>query len=279
MRKNEPYTLVGRAGHPDQTVVHVGQTAVGASALVLIAGPCAVESEAQLFAVAEAAAASGAHMLRGGAYKPRTSPYAFQGLGLEGLRLMREAGRQFGLPVVTEVVDEAAVNLACEYVDVLQVGARNMQNFSLLRAVGRAGCPVILKRGLCATLEEWLCAAEYILCEGNDQVILCERGIRSAASATQCMLDVGAVAALRGLTHLPVIVDPSHAAGHRDLVAPLSYAALAAGADGLLIEVHPSPDEALSDGRQSLALAEFRSLCRHVEILAPGVGRSFGNRE
>ena len=248
----------------ERTVVKVGNITVGADGAVVIAGPCSVESREQVMEVAEAVKEAGAHMLRGGAFKPRTSPYSFQGLGEEGLKYLREAGDAFGLPVVTEVLDPRHVSLVAEYADVLQVGARNMQNFPLLREVGKAGKPVLLKRGFGSTIEELLNAAEYILLEGNDQVMLCERGIRTFERATRFTLDIAAVPVLKELTHLPVIVDPSHAAGKRSLVPPLAKAALAAGADGIMVEVHPKPEEALSDGPQSLRPEEFAELMREL---------------
>jgi len=248
----------------ERTVVKVGNVTVGAGGAVVIAGPCSVESREQVMEVARAVKEAGAHMLRGGAFKPRTSPYSFQGLGEEGLKYLREAGDAFGLPVVTEVLDPRHVNLVAEYADVLQIGARNMQNFPLLREVGRSGKPVLLKRGFGSTIEELLSAAEYVLLEGNDQVMLCERGIRTFERATRFTLDIAAVPVLKELTHLPVIVDPSHAAGKRSLVPPLAKAALAAGADGLIIEVHPKPEEALSDGPQSLTPEDFAALMREL---------------
>jgi len=248
----------------ERTVVKVGRVTVGAGKAVVIAGPCSVESREQVMEVAEAVKEAGAHMLRGGAFKPRTSPYSFQGLGEEGLKYLREAGDAFGLPVVTEVLDPRHVSLVAEYADVLQIGARNMQNFPLLREVGKAGKPVLLKRGFGSTVEELLNAAEYILLEGNDQVMLCERGIRTFERATRFTLDIAAVPVLKELTHLPIIVDPSHAAGKRSLVPPLAKAALAAGADGIMVEVHPKPEEALSDGPQSLTPSEFAALMREL---------------
>jgi 3-deoxy-7-phosphoheptulonate synthase len=242
---------------------------IGGAEFVVAAGPCAVESKDQLMQAAAGVASAGARLLRAGAFKPRTSPYAFQGLGEEGLRLLALAGRSAGLPTVTEVVAAEDIPLVAEYSDALQVGARNMQNFVLLKALGAVGKPVILKRGLSATIDELLNAAEYIVLHGNPRVVLCERGIRTFETLTRNTLDLNAVAVLKQLTHLPVIVDPSHGTGRRDLIGPLSHAALAVGADGLLIEVHPAPDSALSDGAQSITPAAFASLMCELAALAP----------
>jgi 3-deoxy-7-phosphoheptulonate synthase len=242
---------------------------IGGAEFVVAAGPCAVESKDQLMQAAAGVASAGARLLRAGAFKPRTSPYAFQGLGEEGLRLLALAGRSAGLPTVTEVVAAEDIPVVAEYSDALQVGARNMQNFVLLKALGAVGKPVILKRGLSATIDELLNAAEYIVLHGNPRVVLCERGIRTFETATRNTLDLNAVAVLKQLTHLPVIVDPSHGTGRRDLIGPLSHAALAVGADGLLIEVHPAPDSALSDGAQSITPAAFASLMCELAALAP----------
>lgn len=252
--------LTQRQAGQQTTLVRVGAARIGGGQPAVMAGPCAVESKEQLLAAACLVKAGGAQMLRGGAFKPRTSPYAFQGLEEEGLRLLAEAREETGLAVVTEVLEAAAVPVVAAYADMLQVGARNMQNFALLKALGKAGKPVLLKRGLSATIEEWLCAAEYILEAGNGQVVLCERGIRTFETHTRNTLDLGAVAAVKGLSHLPVIVDPSHGTGRRELVHPLALAALAAGADGVLIEVHPAPEEALCDGPQSLPPMEYLEL-------------------
>ncbi len=260
------YRLVSKEFR-EKTVVKVGNVVVGGNYPIIIAGPCSVESREQILEVAEAVKEAGAHMLRGGAFKPRTSPYSFQGLGVEGLKYLREAGDATGLPIVTEVLDPRHVDLVAKYADVLQVGARNMQNFPLLKELGRVRKPVLLKRGFGATIEEFLCAAEYILKEGNDQVILCERGIRTFERLTRFTLDIAAIPLLKELTHLPVIVDPSHASGRRSLVPPLAKAALAAGADGLMIEVHPNPDKALSDGPQSLTLEMFRELMKELKVM------------
>jgi len=270
-----PYPLVARAGHPGTTRIKVDDVTIGARDIVVIAGPCAVESRAQLLAVAGAVAAAGARLLRGGAFKPRTSPYHFQGLGADGLELLAEARAATGLRVVTECVAPEDVDLVARHADILQVGARNMQNFRLLQAVGEQPRPVLLKRGMMATIEEMLLAAEYIAAAGNPRIILCERGIRTFETATRNTLDLAAVPVLRERTHLPVIVDPSHAAGRRELVPALATAAVAAGADGLIIEVHPDPDTALSDGRQSLDPKRFAALMADVARVAAAVGRAF----
>lgn len=264
----KPYKLVSREMKPEKTIVRIGSVAVGADRPVIIAGPCAVESERQLLETARAVKQAGAHILRGGAFKPRTSPYAFQGLEEEGLKLLARAREVTGLPVVTEVLDTRDVELVASYADVIQVGARNMQNFRLLREVGHAGKPVLLKRGLAATIEEWLMAAEYIAATGNDQIILCERGIRTYEPALRNTLDISAIPLVRQLSHLPVIVDPSHATGNRRLVTPLARAAVAAGADGVMVEVHPDPANALCDGPQSLTPAMFAELVHEIQLMA-----------
>jgi 3-deoxy-7-phosphoheptulonate synthase len=269
----KPYKLVSLEARDEGSQVMVGNIIFGGKKLVVIAGPCAVESREQLLEAAVQVSRAGAGLLRGGAFKPRTSPYSFQGLQNEGLRLLAEASAETGLPTVTEVIDEASLDLALDFVDMVQIGARNMQNFSLLRMAGRSGKPVILKRGLSATVDEWLMAAEYVVSEGNSQVVLCERGIRTFENATRNTLDLSAVPLVKSLSHLPVIVDPSHATGTRSLVAPMSRAAVAAGADGLLIEVHPEPARALSDGPQSLPPAEFSVLMREIRAVAAAVGR------
>lgn len=269
----KPYKLVSREFKGKSSVVTVKNAVIGNGSLTVIAGPCAVESREQLLAAAHRVRQAGAAILRGGAYKPRTSPYSFQGLEAEGLKLLAEASAQTGLATVTEVVDEASLELALEYVDMVQVGARNMQNFHLLRRVGRSGKPVILKRGFSATIEEWLMAAEYIVSEGNEKVVLCERGIRTFEKATRNTLDLSAVPVVKRLSHLPVIVDPSHATGDRSLVAPMARAAVAAGADGLLIEVHPEPCKALCDGPQSLPPDEFDALMEELKTVAAAVKR------
>ena len=269
-----PYKLVSRDMHPHDTIVKIGDASFGGGRFGLIAGPCAVENETQLLASAKAAKNAGARVLRAGAYKPRTSPYSFQGHGPEGLKLLEEVGREIGLPVVTEVIETGDVELVAKHADALQVGARNMQNFALLKAVGRAGKPVVLKRGMSAKVEDLLLAAEYIVAAGNDQVILCERGIRTFETATRNTLDLAAVPVLKQKSHLPVVVDPSHGTGKRDLVAPMALAGAAAGADGLMVEVHVDPAMALSDGPQSLYPDQLLALGKQLEALLPVVGRS-----
>jgi 3-deoxy-7-phosphoheptulonate synthase len=266
-----PYRLVSREERSSPTVIHVGATAIGASELVLIAGPCSVESREQMMAAAQAVRAAGGGLLRGGAYKPRTSPYGFQGLGEKGLELLAEAGAAVGLPVITEVLEPSLIDVVSSYADVLQIGSRNMANTPLLRAVGRARRPVMLKRGMASTVEEWLLAAEYVLAEGNEQVILCERGVRGFEPHLRNLLDPAVVPLLRTLTHLPVIVDPSHAAGRRDLVAPAACAAIAAGADGVMIEVHPDPASALTDGPQAVPCDELPALAARLRAVARAV--------
>ena len=264
---SKPYKMVGLEWHPERSVVNVGGVRIGDGSLTVAAGPCAVESEAQLVETAKGVAAAGAGLLRGGAYKPRSSPYSFRGLGAEGLEHLRRARELTGLPVVTEVLTPSDVAVVAEAADMLQVGTRNAQNFSLLEAVGEAGKPVLLKRGLSNTVEEWLLSAEYVVAHGNPDVVLCERGIRTFESGTRNTLDLSAVPLVKSLSHLPVIVDPSHATGHRHLVPSMALAAVAAGADGLLIEVHPSPDDALSDGPQSLTFEQFALLMDDVRRL------------
>lgn len=265
--------LASRDFENETSVVRVETVDIGARKLVIIAGPCSVEGREQLLEVARAAKQLGASMLRGGVFKPRTSPYEFQGLGEAGLRLLVEAREETGLPVVTEVLEPERVGLVTKYADMLQIGARNVQNFSLLRAVGKSKMPVLLKRGMMSTIDEWLQAAEYILLEGNPNVVLCERGIRTFEKATRNTLDLSAVPVLRKQTHLPILVDPSHATGSRDLVAPMARAAIAAGADGLMIETHHNPETALSDSQQQLDLREFASLMEELEPVAKAVGR------
>ena len=266
-RATRPYRLASREFRDAPTVVKVRDAVIGGGSLTLMAGPCSIESRDQLFEVAQGVADAGATLLRGGAFKPRTSPYAFQGLGLDGLRLLAEARERTGLPIITEVMEPAQVDMVAEFADVLQIGTRNMQNFSLLNAVGRTRMPVMLKRGLSGTIEEWLLAAEYILAAGNTQLILCERGIRTFETAARNTLDLNAVPILRRLTHLPVIVDPSHATGKRWMVAPMSYAGVAAGADGIMVEVHPKPEEAWSDGEQSLTIPMFQRLAGELRSI------------
>lgn len=268
-----PFKLSSRDFHPQDTVVPINGVAVGGKKLMIMAGPCAVEDEAQILAAARAVRDAGAHMLRGGAFKPRSSPYSFQGLGEEGLKLLALAREETGLPVVTEVIAPEQVSLVAAYADVLQIGARNMQNYALLHAVGESQRPVLLKRGMMSTVEELLMSAEYILSHGNDRIILCERGIRTFEKYTRNTLDINAVPLLKQLTHLPVVVDPSHATGKWELVAATSRAAVAAGADGLIVEVHPHPEQALSDGAQSLKPEVFQRLMEQVRAVAGAVGR------
>ncbi len=271
----KPYKLASlQMTHGEQTVLDIGGRKIGGESFALIAGPCTVESRDQTLQTAHAVAAAGSTLLRGGAYKPRTSPYAFQGLGREGLRLLAEARAETGLPVVTELMDIADIDAVMEVADVVQIGARNMQNYALLAEVGRTGKPALLKRGLSSTLDELLMAAEYILKEGNPNVILCERGIRTFENAYRFTLDLMAVPVLKELTHLPVIVDPSHAAGRRELVTPLSLAAAAIGADGIIVEVHPHPDEAVCDGPQQLRADDFEAYARAVEQAAALAGKT-----
>ena len=273
VRIMKPYKLAGREFKKEPTVVEVGKVKVGGDTVVVMAGPCAVESREQTLKAADAVAEAGATVLRGGAFKPRTSPYSFQGLGEEGLQILSAAKQKTGLPVVTEVTTPTVVELVASYADILQVGARNMQNFALLEAVGRTGKPVLLKRGMMSTIEELLMSAEYILSSGNPNVILCERGIRTFETATRNTLDISAVPVIKGLSHLPVIIDPSHATGQRSLIEPMAKAAIAAGADGLIIEVHPDPDEALCDGAQSLYPADFARLMDQLRNIVEAIGR------
>ena len=271
-RIQEPFKNANRKFHPEDTVVDVGGRLFGGGHFTLIAGPCSVESEKQLLTVANAVKAAGAAVLRGGAFKPRTSPYAFQGLRAEGLKLLSLAKRETGMPICTEIVDVRHIDLF-EDVDLVQVGARNMQNFELLKELGRTGKPILLKRGMAATVEEWLMSAEYIMSEGNPNIILCERGIRTFEPYTRNTLDLSAIPVLRDLTHLPILVDPSHASGHAKLVLPLSLAAVGAGADGLEIEVHNDPPHALSDGAQSLRPEQFDDLVQRIDVMLPVVGK------
>jgi 3-deoxy-7-phosphoheptulonate synthase len=269
------FKLVSREARPERTVVRAAKgVTFGGPTIALCAGPCSVESREQLQTTAEAVARAGANVLRGGAFKPRTSPYAFQGLGEDGLKYLREAADAHGLAVVTEVLDPRDVELVARHADVLQIGARNMQNFTLLREVGGVHKPVLLKRGIAATIDEWLMAAEYVYVAGNHEIVLCERGIRSFDPQTRNVLDLAAIPVVQGLTHLPVIVDPSHGTGVRALVAPMSLAAVAAGADGLIVEVHPTPATAYSDGPQSLTPAQFAELTERLRAVAAAVGRS-----
>lgn len=270
----EKYKLVSREFKREDTVVNVGGALIGGGHLGVMAGPCAVESREQLLEAAKAVKAAGAQFLRGGAFKPRTSPYEFQGLADQGLKMLKEVGEETGLKVVTEIVDVNAIALHCEYADVLQVGARNMQNFELLKVVGKANKPVLLKRGLSATISEWLNAAEYIMAEGNYNVILCERGVRTFETFTRNTLDLSAVAAIKELSHLPIIVDPSHGTGRWQMVRPMAKAAIAAGADGLMIEVHPNPEVALCDGNQSLTPKNFAEVMKEIEEIGTLLGKN-----
>jgi 3-deoxy-7-phosphoheptulonate synthase len=274
VRISTPYKLVSRENHPARSTVTVGGVPIGPATFTLIAGPCAVETSEQTLAAAQMAKAAGAALLRGGAYKPRTSPYAFQGLGEKGLRILAEVRDQVGLPVVTEVVDAHDVDTVASYADMLQIGTRNMQNFGLLQAVGGVGKPVMLKRGMNATIEEWLMAAEYVAQRGNLDIVLCERGIRTFETATRNTLDISAVPVVHSLSHLPVVVDPSHSGGRRDLVVPLSRAAIGAGADGVIVDVHPDPGAALCDGPQALVDSDLDELAIAVRDLPPLLGRT-----
>ncbi|MBE8954992.1 MAG: 3-deoxy-7-phosphoheptulonate synthase [Quinella sp. 2Q5] len=274
VRITEKYKLVSRDFHPEDSVIDAGGVSIGGNEVVVMAGPCAVESLDQLREAAAAVKACGAKFLRGGAFKPRTSPYDFQGLGEDGLKLLRTVADEFDLRVVTEIVDKDDIDIFCRYADVLQVGARNMQNFQLLKALGKCSKPVLLKRGLSATISEWLNAAEYIMSGGNEQVIFCERGIRTYETFTRNTLDLSAVAAIKELSHLPIVVDPSHGTGRWKMVAPMARAAIAAGADGLIVEVHPHPERALSDGDQSLTPEAFADLMKNLGGIAHVMGRT-----
>ena len=273
VRITEPYKLASRTFKEEDTVVEAKGIQIGGKQLTLIAGPCAVESREQLMTIAEHVKEAGAHGLRGGAFKPRTSPYSFQGLGEEGLKYLREAGERFGLLVVTEVMDRGQIALVSEYADVLQVGARNMQNYTLLTELGKQSKPVLLKRGMAATVEDWLMSAEYVMAGGNHQVILCERGIRTFERYTRNTLDISAIPVVHKLSHLPIIADPSHGTGIREKVLPMARAAVAAGADGLMVEVHHDPNHAKSDGAQSLLPEQFRELMREIRIIVKALGR------
>jgi 3-deoxy-7-phosphoheptulonate synthase len=270
----EPYRLASKTTNPEGTKVPIGKgVVVGGEKVVVIAGPCSVENESQIIDVAQKVKEAGAHALRGGAFKPRTAPYSFQGLGKKGLEMLAEAGRKTGLPIVTEVMSPEDVKTVAEYADVLQVGARNVQNFPLLKKLGKTNKPILLKRGMMTTIEEFLLAAEYILAEGNPNVILCERGIRTFETATRNTLDISAIPVLKKKSHLPVIVDPSHATGYWEYVPPMCYAAIAAGADGLIVEVHTNPEEALSDGTQSLKPEKFKNMMENLSKFVKAVGR------
>jgi len=273
-RITEPYKLASRTFKPDNTVITIGDVRIGGDEVIVMAGPCSAESEEQVETAAAAVRRAGAKVLRGGAFKPRSSPYSFQGLGEEGLRLLRSSADRHNLKLITEVMDISQIEVIDRYADILQVGARNMQNFTLLRELGHSRKPVMLKRGISATIEEWLLSAEYILAGGNTNVMLCERGIRTFEGYTRNTLDISAVPVVQKLSHLPVIVDPSHGTGKRDKVAPMARAAVAAGADGLIIEVHCDPDHALSDGAQSMFPSQFDRLMAELRIIAPAIGRS-----
>lgn len=271
MQVSKPYKMASLDFHPEQTVIEVGSAKIGNGNLGIIAGPCSVESEKQLMSIAKSVKESGANILRGGAFKPRTSPYSFQGMGEEGLKLLKKASEEFDIPTDSEVMDTATVELVAEYVDILQIGARNAQNFPLLKAVGKTNRPVMLKRGMSQTIQEWLMSAEYIMSEGNKEVILCERGIRTFETAYRNTLDLIAIPVLRELTHLPIIVDPSHAAGKWPYVTPMALSAIVAGADGIMVEVHNEPETAVSDGAQSLKFPKFETLMNEIRKIAPVV--------
>jgi 3-deoxy-7-phosphoheptulonate synthase len=282
LRVSKPYKLASREFHPEDTIVEVptpcvvgGVAKIGATDIVMMAGPCTVESEKQLMTTAQAVRKEGTVILRGGAFKPSTSPYGFRGMGEAGLKLLAKARAEFGMSIITEVMTPTDVSLVSEYADILQIGTRNMQNYMLLDEVGRTQKPVVLKRGMSATIEEWLLAAEYVLSQGNRNVILCERGIRTFEKITRNTMDISAIPLIKRLSHLPIIADPSQGTGRRDLVGPMSLASIAAGTDGLLIEVHPNPDEALKDGAQSLTLDQFHELMPEARAIARAIGRSF----
>ncbi len=274
LRITDPFKLASRTFKREGSIYKIGDIEIGGNAIVVMAGPCSVENEKQIFTIAEHVAKAGAKFLRGGAYKPRTSPYSFQGLGVEGLRLLRKAADEFGLKVITEVMDRSQIAEVEEYADILQVGARNMQNFTFLKDLGKAIKPVMLKRGLSATIEEWLMSAEYILSGGNHQVILCERGIRTFETATRNTMDISAIPVVKKKSHLPIFADPSHGIGIRDKVIPMARAAVAAGADGIIVEVHNDPDHALSDGPQSLFPEQFEIMMKELKLIAEAIGRS-----
>ncbi len=269
----QPYKLTSREMKPDDTVINISGVLIGDKKVVVIAGPCAVESEKQTIEIARAVKLAGADLLRGGAFKPRTSPYSFQGLGEEGLKILLKAKQETGLPIVSEAIDNDVFSLVEEYVDVIQIGARNMQNYSLLKKAGKSKKPILLKRGMASTIQEFLLAAEYIMAEGNFNVILCERGIRTFSDFTRFTLDISSIPELKRLSHLPIIADPSHASGKRDMVLPLSRAAIAAGADGIMIEAHYSPDQALSDGPQSVTIPQLCKVINELKTIATAIGR------
>jgi 3-deoxy-7-phosphoheptulonate synthase len=276
VRISEPYKLASRTFKKENTVIQVGNVAIGGGEVVVAAGPCAVENREQIMTIARVVSAAGAKLLRGGAFKPRTSPYSFQGLGVDGLKLLREAADRFGLLAITEVIDVNHIQVVAQYADVLQVGARNMQNFQLIRELGKIHKPVMLKRGMAATIEEWLMASEYILSGRNHNVILCERGIRTFENYTRNTLDISAVPVIKKLSHLPIFTDPSHGTGIRDKVMPMARASVAAGADGIIVEVHHDPEHAKSDGAQSLFPEQFDQMMKELRIIARAVGRSLG---
>ena len=268
-----PYKLASREWQPQDTIVNVGEARIGGAGVSIIAGPCSIESYEQTKTVGDAVKAAGGHFLRGGAFKPRTSPYSFQGLGVEGLKILKQVGKEVGLPTVTEVTDTEVLDITAQHTDMLQIGTRNMQNFTLIKAAARTGMPIFLKRGMSATVKETILAAEYILNEGNEKLVLCERGIRTYVDHTRNTLDVSAIPAFQRLPHLPVVVDPSHAAGKRSKVLPLSLAGVAAGAQGVMVEVHPNPEVALSDGPQQLVPADFKDLVDRIRLVAEAVGK------
>jgi 3-deoxy-7-phosphoheptulonate synthase len=270
---SRPYKLASREFRPEDTIIKVGNVAIGGGNMVIMAGQCSVDTEEQMMATARVVKEAGGHILRGGAFKPRTNPYAFRGLGEKGLQILAAAKAETGLPIISEVMDPRDVELVARYADILQVGSRSMQNFTLLDEVGRAGKPVMLKRGMWAPLQEWLLAAEYVLAQGNNEVMLCERGIRTFETNTRFTMDLSVIPAVKRFSHLPIIGDPSHATGHRYLVEPMAMASVAAGADGLIVELHPNPDRALSDGPQSLTFDGFRQLMERVGVVAKAVGR------
>ncbi len=274
MQVNKPYKIVSREFHPEKTIVDVKGTKIGGQDIVIMAGPCSIENRPTVMKIAKAVSSRGAAILRGGAFKPRTSPYSFQGLGEEGLKILREAADETNMSVITEIMDVRYLELIENYADILQIGARNMANFTLLKEIGRSKKPVMLKRGMAATLQEFLLAAEYIMSEGNENVILCERGVRTFEQYTRNTLDLAIVPAIKELSHLPIIVDPSHATGRRYLVTPMALAAVAAGADGIMVEVHTNPAEALSDGAQALLPEDFGKMMNSVNIIAKAVGRT-----
>ncbi len=278
-RISVPYKLTSREFRQENTVIKIGDVSIGGDEVVVMAGPCSVESEEQTMVIAERVARAGAKILRGGAFKPRTSPYSFQGLGEKGLQILRKAADKYGLLVVTEVMDKDQIELVSQYADILQIGARNMQNFSFIRAMGKATKPVFLKRGIAATIEEWLMSAEYILSGGNSQVMLCERGIRTFETYTRNTLDLSAIPVVKKLSHLPIFADPSHGTGLRNKVIPMARAAIAAGADGIMVEVHHDPEHALSDGAQSLYPNQFDELMDQIRVIAKVVGRKIADRK